>query len=284
MASYSKVKRRAFDIIENADQGDNVSKIFDGFILVLIVLNTLAIVLESVDALYSSFHLQFRIFEFLSVFVFTVEYIIRIWTSEFSFPSAKGKMGSVLKYLVSPMAIIDLLAILPFYLPMFVLVDLRFLRMFRISRLLRIFKLNRYTEALSLILDVVKAKKDELLAALFVMGFMIMISSTMIYYFETDVQPDVFPNIIASFWWSIATLTSVGYGDIYPITAMGKLFAGIIAILGIGLVALPTGIISSGFIAAVSKKEKDAEREATSVQMKCPHCGELIEHDHKEHE
>ena len=168
--------------------------------------------------------------------------------------------SSDLKYLVSPMAIIDLLAILPFYLPMFVLVDLRFLRMFRISRLLRIFKLNRYTEALSLILDVVKAKKDELLAALFVMGFMIMISSTMIYYFETDVQPDVFPNIIASFWWSIATLTSVGYGDIYPITTMGKIFAGIIAILGIGLVALPTGIISSGFIAAVSKKEKEIGR------------------------
>lgn len=281
MTSYSKVKSRAFEILENADQGDNVSKIFDGFILVLIVLNTVAIVLESVDTLFSSFHLQFRIFEFFSVFVFTVEYIIRIWTSEFSFPTAKGKMGSVLKYLVSPMAIIDLLAIMPFYLPMFVLVDLRFLRMFRISRLLRIFKLNRYTEALSLILGVVKAKKDELLAALFVMGFMIMISSTMIYYFETDVQPDVFPNIVASFWWSISTLTSVGYGDIYPVTAMGKLFASIIAILGIGLVALPTGIISSGFIAAVSKKEKDAKIDAEKVKEKCPHCGEYIDNDHK---
>jgi voltage-gated potassium channel len=284
MASYSKVKRRAFNIIETAEQGDKVSRFFDGFILMLIVLNTLAIVLESVDALYSSFHLQFKIFEFFSVFVFTIEYIIRIWTSEYSFPSAKGKMGSVMKYLTSPMAIIDLLAILPFYLPMFVLVDLRFLRMFRISRLLRIFKLNRYTKALSLIISVVRDKKDELMAAVFVMGFMIMISSTMMYYFESEVQPEAFPNIVASFWWSIATLTTVGYGDIYPITAIGKLFAGIIAILGIGLVALPTGIISSGFIAAVSKKEKDAEREAAYVQIKCPHCGELIEHDHKENE
>jgi voltage-gated potassium channel len=273
MVSYAKVKRRAFEIIEIAHQGDKISKYFDAFLLILIVLNTIAIVLESINALYATCNKQFRVFEIFSVSVFTIEYIMRIWTSDFSFPSSKGKIGSVFKYLKSPMAIIDLFAIMPFYLPMFILVDLRFLRMFRISRLLRILKLHRYTKALNLIIGVVRDKKDELLATVFVMGFMIMISSTMMYYFESVVQPEAFPNIVASFWWSIATLTTVGYGDIYPVTGVGKLFAGIIAVLGIGLVALPTGIISSGFIAAVSKNEKDGI---------CPHCGKLINHEHKE--
>ena len=145
--------------------------------------------------------------------------------------------------------------------------------MFRISKLLRILKINRYTSALGLIIGVVKDKKDELIATVFVMGFMIIISSTMMYYFESEVQPEAFPNIVASFWWSIATLTTVGYGDIYPVTAMGKLFASIIAILGIGLVALPTGIISSGFIEIITKKDNSKSK------IVCPHCGESIEHN-----
>lgn len=229
------------------------------------------IVLESFNSIYIKFSTPFKIFEIISVVIFSIEYVLRIWTSNFAFPSGLDKKDAIFRYVTSPMAIIDLLAILPFYLPMFIPFDLRFLRMFRVTRLLRILKVNRYTKALRLIVAVVKDKKDELLATVFVMCFMIMISSTMMYYFETEAQPEAFPNIVSSFWWSIATLTTVGYGDIYPITAVGKLFAGISAILGIGLVALPTGIISSGFIVAVTKKEK------REVDFVCPNCGEVIE-------
>lgn len=268
MSSYMRVKRRTYEIIEKAQNDDKASKCFDIGILVLIVANTISIVLESFNSLSAQYFTYFRVFEMLSVVVFSGEYFLRIWTSDIGYPSSKGRMSSALKYIFSTMALIDLFAILPFYLPMIIPVDLRFLRMFRVSRLLRILKINRYTKALGLIVSVVRDKKDELVATVFVMLFMIMISSTMMYYFETEVQPDAFPNIVASFWWSIATLTTVGYGDIYPITAIGKLFAGIIAVLGIGLVALPTGIISSGFISAISKHDKNYEK------LICPHCGE----------
>ncbi|GAU79922.1 ion transporter [Fusibacter sp. 3D3] len=273
MEKYSSVKSRTYEIIEKAQKGDKASKYFDSIILLLIISNTISIVLESFNSIYSLYYYQFRTFEIISVVIFTIEYALRIWTADLRYPSSKTKVGAIFKYMFSTMAMIDLFAILPFYLPMLIKVDLRFLRMFRISRLLRILKINRYTRALGLITGVVKEKKDELLATVFVMGFMIMISSTMMYYFESEVQPDSFPNIVASFWWSIATLTTVGYGDIYPITAMGKLFASIIAILGIGLVALPTGIISSGFIELITKK--DIEK----TTIICPHCGESIEHD-----
>lgn len=271
MSNYSKIKRRTYEIIEKDDANDKASHLFDLLILILIVTNTVAIVLESFKMLNIMYSAQFRIFEIFSVIVFSIEYILRIWTSDIGYPSQKGKCGSVFKYIFSMMAIIDLLAIIPFYLPMFFPVDLRFLRMFRISRLLRVFKINRYTKALSLIADVIKDKKDELLATVFVMGFVILITSTMMYYFETEVQPEAFPNIVASFWWSLSTLTPIGYVDFYPITNMGKIFAGVISILGIGLVALPTGIISSGFIAALNRQEKIDSR------MVCPHCGEDIE-------
>lgn len=267
MSRYSALKRRTYELIEKAQKGDRSSRSIDITILVLIILNTISIVLESFNALYATYYYQFKIFEIVSVLIFTVEYSMRIWTADLSFPSERGKLFSVCKYMFSFMALIDLLAILPFYLPMFIPVDLRFLRMFRISRLLRILKINRYTQALSLIMKVIKDKKDELIATVFVMGFMIMISATLMYYVETEVQPEAFPNIVASFWWAVATLTTVGYGDVYPITGVGKILASITAILGIGLVALPTGIISSGFIEAMREGEK---------RVICPHCGEKI--------
>lgn len=276
MDTYLRIKRRTYEIIEKAHNNDKQSKRFDMLILILIISNTVSIVLESFNSLSSMYETQFRIFEIFSVMVFSLEYILRIWTSDLSYPSKKGKVGSVFRYMFSTMALIDLFAILPFYLPMIIPVDLRFLRMFRISRLVRILKINRYTKALGLIISVIKDKKDELIATVFVMGFMIMISSTVMYYFETEVQPEAFPNIAASFWWSVATLTTVGYGDVYPITGIGKLFASIIAILGIGLVALPTGIISSGFISAISNKEK------VEMNITCPHCGKFIENNLKE--
>jgi voltage-gated potassium channel len=172
------------------------------------------------------------------------------------------------------MALIDLAAILPFYLPMFVIIDLRFLRILRLTRLLRILKINRYTESLDMIKVVLYQKKEELSVTMFITFLLLLLSSSIMYYVETDVQPDAFPNIIAAFWWGVATLTTVGYGDVYPITVIGKILSGIIALLGIGLVALPTGIISSGFMDQMSQKRKPKEEK--KKKSYCPYCGEKL--------
>lgn len=261
------MKKRIYEIIELAEEGDKLSKCFDISIIVLIVLNTLAIVLESYDSIQETYHVYFRVFEIISVVAFTIEYGLRIWTSDIKY-SGKSRFKARLSFMFTFMAIVDLLAILPFYLPMFIKIDLRFLRMVRITRLMRILKVNRYSKALSTIYKVVSRKKEELLATVFVMSFVIMISATLMYYFENNVQPESFPNIVASLWWAVATLTTVGYGDIYPVTFVGKILASIIAISGIGLVALPTGIISSGFVDQLSSKNQD---------NRCPHCHEIID-------
>lgn len=219
----------------------------------------------------------FRYFEIVSVILFTVEYLLRLWTSDIVFPNEKTKFKSLLKYMFSFMALVDLFAILPFYLPMIISIDLRFLRMFRLSRIFRILKINRYTKALSHISSVIKDKKDELSATIFILIFLVMISATLMYYVESEVQPYAYPNIISSFWWAIATLTTVGYGDVYPITVIGKIFASIISVLGIGLVALPTGIISSGFIESLSKKKADSCSQSNEKSPICPHCGKRFD-------
>lgn len=169
---------------------------------------------------------------------------------------------------------IDLFAILPFYLPMLIKMDLRFLRALRLTRFLRILKVNRYNDSLNLIWTVIKEKKSELVVTGFVTFLILLLASFTMYYIEGEKQPDQFPNILATFWWAIATLTTVGYGDVYPITGLGKLISGLIAILGIGLVALPTGLISAGFMSKIeNRKQNDSDDE------KCPHCGKNIKNE-----
>ncbi len=259
------MKERIYNVIEKADEGDRASKWFDNVILVLILLTVVAIVLESFDSIAKDYSMVFKVFEAVSVSIFSVEYVLRVWTADIQYPE-KSKLGARLRYMVSFMAIVDLIAILPFYIPMLLPVDLRVLRLLRMFRLFRVFKLNRYFIALNLIVTVMKKKKEELVATISIMLMLIVVSATLIYYMETDIQPEAFPNIVASFWWAIATLTTVGYGDVYPVTALGKLLASVIAVTGIGLVALPTGILSSGFMDAIKKDET----------VKCPHCGEDV--------
>ncbi len=260
------MKKRIFKIIEKAEDGDVSSKIFDNAILVLIVMTVISIILESFDSLSNSYSNVFFVFEVFTVTIFTIEYLLRVWTADLKY-EGKSKAISRVLYIFSFMALVDLFAILPFYLPMIIPFDLRFLRILRLTRIFRIFKLNRYSKALNLIAKVIRDKKEELLATISIMILIVLISSTLIYYAEHEIQPAGFPNIVASFWWAIATLTTVGYGDIYPVTGVGKVLSSIIAITGIGLVALPTGILSSGFMEEISRKRT----------IKCPKCG----HEHE---
>lgn len=256
-------KRRVYEIIEKAEDGDKVSRYFDIFILTMICLNILAIILESHESILNSYRVLFTQFEVFSVVIFTVEYSLRIWTAKEKFNDLRIS-NPYRKQLLSPLSIIDLLAILPFYLPMLLPIDLRFLRLFRITRFLRILKLNRYSKAFHLILRVLVKKKDVLLATIYIMGITVLSSAVFMYYVENKAQPENFSSITATLWWAIATLTTVGYGDVYPVTALGKFLATLIAIAGIGIVALPTGIISSGFV-----EEIDREPE----YITCEHCG-----------
>ena len=205
----------------------------------------------------------------ISVIIFTIEYFLRIWTAKLCFPKAKYPE---IKYVLSLMALIDLLAILPFYLPFIITCDLRFLRMLRLFRLLRIFKINRYNNAMTTIEKVIKNEKEKLISTIFIALVLLLFAASIMYYIENEAQPEKFPNIIAAVWWAIATLTTVGYGDVYPVTVLGKILSGFVVILGIGLIALPTGIISSGFINEVNRKKSKRIRV-------CPHCGKEIDEE-----
>ncbi|SHF16761.1 ion transporter [Alkalibacter saccharofermentans] len=249
------------------------SRIFSTFIVTLIILNVLAVILESFESLYQNHGRLFQWFEMISVIIFSIEYLMRMATVKCKYPGLSLSRG-LLKYIFSFMAMIDLLAILPFYLPLMIVLDLRFLRILRLVRIFRIFKLSRYTKSLQLLGRVLKNKKEDLIVTLFVMTILLVAASSLMYYLENPVQPEQFPNIIASFWWGIATLTTVGYGDVYPITVAGKLVSGLIAVLGIGLVALPTGIVSSGFLEEIQSNNKCSENYAK--YNFCPNCGRKL--------
>lgn len=271
---YSKAKKRTFEIIEKAQQGDVFSKIFDSFLVILIILNVVSVFLETFTI---PFFLKkiLNVFEVFSITVFTIEYVLRVWTATFIYPNVNPFLARI-KYIFSFMALIDLVSILPFYLPFVFNVDLRILRTLRLFRLLRIVKVNRYTYAIQKVLEVIKNKSTELISSIFVIFILMLISSVLMYSVESPVQPEVFKNGFSGLWWAVATFTTVGYGDIYPITDIGRFFSAIIALLGIGLVAVPTGIITSGFMEANSNEEtaKDSLEEQKHF---CPYCGKNID-------
>lgn len=244
----------------------NLNSTFQKFIYTLIILNVISLILASYKEIYTNNILFFENFELFSVVMFSAEYILRFWTADLDIEKGTT-LSKRLKFSLSTYGIIDLLAILPFYLPLLFPFDLRVLRILRLFRLLRIFKLGRLSKSLQTITGVLKESKSELSITLFVAFILMILSSTLMYYVENEAQPDKFENIGQSLWWSVATLTTVGYGDIYPITGLGKILNSIIALIGIGFVALPTGILSSAFISKM-QSEKESKK-----KCKCPNCG-----------
>lgn len=267
MINYKTIKSLTLKIINADDENYLPSKIFDILIIIMIAISMISIILSTFDSIPKQITILNKYLEYITIFVFSIEYVLRIWTSDILYNC--GKIKSRIKFICSFMAIIDLLSILPFYLT-FIDLDLRLLRMLRLTRMLRIFKLNRYTTALNTVSNVLKNKKDQLISSMFVVIVLMMISSILMYYCEHDVQPKVFDNAFSGFWWAIATLTTVGYGDIYPITTLGKILSAFLALLGIGLVAVPTGIISAGFSEQIEETNNDEKYKY------CPHCGKKI--------
>lgn len=260
------IRKRLWEIVEVAKPNDLTSTVFDGLILALIFLNIAAVILESVDVFAQSFHLAFEVFEIFSVVVFTLEYLARLWSCVEN-PRYKKPVQGRLRFILTPLALIDLIAVLPFYLS-FLQFDLRVIRLLRLFRIFRLAKLTRYSSSVRLFGRIFKDKKEELLLTFMLMVGLIVLVSSLMYYAEHEAQPDKFPDIPSTMWWSVVTLTTVGYGDIYPITTLGKVFAGISAILGIGMFALPTGILGASFVEEIQKQK--AGRKC------CPHCGEEL--------
>tara|TARA_B100000686_G_C16756520_1_gene955873 strand:- start:424 stop:1575 length:1152 start_codon:yes stop_codon:yes gene_type:complete len=241
------------NILEVSENGDVYSRIIDYSLIGLITLNVLAIIVESIDAVAANYQPMFDIFELVSVMVFTAEYLLRVWVCIDNADSKfRGSFWGRLRYIVTPMALIDLVVILPFYLSFAIGIDLRVLR---ILRLLRILKLTRYSGAWALFAAVLYGQRRTLYMAGFLMLIMLVLSASLMYLIEHDAQPQAFADIPSAMWWSLVTLTTVGYGDVTPVTVGGKILGGFVTILGLGMYALPAAILASGFMQELSKRQ-----------------------------
>ena len=242
-----KIKKRVFEIIQIGKKDDFASKLFDIFIAVIITLNILVLFLETFSELDTFYPVLHRI-ELITILIFCVEYLLRIWTADYLYPD-KTKGKAVLKFLLSYDGVIDLLTILPF----FFLSGFVAFRMLRVVRIFNLFRINTQYDSFNVITTVLNDKKNQILSSVFIILVLMLSSSLCMYGAEHEVQPDQFKNAFSGIWWSVSTLLTVGYGDIYPVTTLGKAMAIIIGFLGVGVVAIPTGIISAGFVEQYTK-------------------------------
>ncbi|HYF70372.1 MAG TPA: ion transporter [Ohtaekwangia sp.] len=261
------LRRRLYLTLEPNEKGGTLERIFEFSLITIIVLNIVAIVLDTEVSLRKEYNHFFDAFEVFSLVFFSLEYVARVY-SIVENPKFKHPVKGRLRYMKSPMAIIDLLAVLPFYVK-FTSVSLTFLRVFRLMSLFRVFKIARYLHALKIFKRVLRDRKEQLVLSFIFILFVLVIISFVMFYAEHDAQPEKFSSIPATMWWGIATLTTVGYGDIVPITTLGRFLGGVFAIAGVGLLALPAGILSSGFFEMLHQKQ-------SSISTKCPHCGKEI--------
>lgn len=236
------------------------SRVVSRLLAALIVLSVGGLVLQTLPALPPSARAWLAFVEFSTIIVFSLEYAVRIWAAGVN-PKFAG-LGGRLRYMLTPMALLDLAAIAPAY-SSGLTTDLRFLRLPRLLRLLRLAKLSRYSPALGILGKVLYRKRAELTVVATAAALVLIAGATVMYLLELSSQPEQFSSIPASMWWTVITLTTVGYGDVYPITTGGKIVASLIATLGIGLFALPTAILGSAFLEELSAKEP----------LQCPHCG-----------
>jgi len=249
----TKLRNRVHDILEVSENDGLFYRIIDFGLIGLITLNVFAIIIESIDAIAVAYQPHFQMFELVSVAIFTAEYVLRVWICVDDVDGKyRGNLKGRLRYMASPLALVDLIVILPFYLSFIVGIDLRVLR---ILRLLRILKLTRYSGAWALFAAVLYGQRRTLYMSGFLMIIMLVLSASLMYLIEHDAQPVAFADIPSAMWWSLVTLTTVGYGDITPVTILGKVLGGFVTILGLGMYALPAAILASGFMQELSKRQ-----------------------------
>lgn len=260
--SSSSFRDRVHELVSLEHNADRASRTFNYVLASLIVTNIAATLAATVPEVQTRHHDELRVFNSVSIVLFTLEYVARVWSSA---PTLLGRM----RFAARPMPIIDLLAILPWYLPPLG-VDFRVLRSFRLLRVIRLLDLGGYASAHRVLRQMLRSCRYELAMTLNLAAALVLISSSAIYYVERTAQPEHFGSIPASMWWAVVTLTTVGYGDVYPITPLGRTVGSIIATLGIGLFALPTAILGGAFMDALRRRRE----EAASEGERCPHCGQ----------
>ncbi|MEO5945922.1 MAG: ion transporter [Chitinophagaceae bacterium] len=291
---YKATKKKVHGLLHPEIVGDERwDKIINVFIIVLIILNVLAVMLETVPSLHDEYYEKrfFHYFDLVSVIIFTVEYVLRVWSSNHD-PRYKHSIWGRIKYMLSPAALIDVLAILPFYLHAIVGFDLRVLRILRLMRFFRLFRLTSYMKSVHMISNVFKKRANELVLSFILVIFLVIIASCAIYFAEHDPQMQAeqqltsgqqqqpntpreeqpeeiskFTSIPATVWWAVVTLTTTGYGDMIPVTPLGKAMAVVIMLTGVAFFALPAGIITAGFL-------EEFRITRTKKTHKCPSCGE----------
>jgi voltage-gated potassium channel len=310
---YLRLRRRVYHMLGGEGHNDPLVKLVDYALVSLITINCIFSVLESVEDLAVVHGHIFHAFDHLSVIVFSIEYGLRVWTSvEFSQPRFHHPVYGRLHFIFTPMAIVDLVAIVPFYLGFFFEVDLRAMR---VLRLLRVFKLTRYSQGMVIMIDVLRQEARSIVSMLFVFLVILVFVSSLMYMLEHPTQPHVFSDIPSAMWWAVVTMTTLGYGDMVPSTVLGRVLGGCTAIIGVGMIALPAGVLASGFseqlrqrrevyletidkvmhdgrVTAREKRRLDETRVALGLspeeaarileygvkggQIHCPHCGERI--------
>ena len=255
MAAREKsVKKRIYDIIQIGNVGDWPSRLFDIFITVVILVSVTAAILSTYSEL-SRYEGILDAIELVTVIIFTVEYVLRLWTADVMYPGKSGLMAR-LTFVFSITGIVDFLTFFPYYLPIVFPAGIVAFRVFRVIRIFRLFKINSRYDAFNVIIDVLKEKRKQIFSSVIMVLILMVASSLCMYSMEHEAQPDKFKNAFSGIWWSTSTLLTIGYGDIYPVTVGGKIMAIVISFLGVGMVAIPTGIISAGFVESYTKINK----------------------------
>ena len=257
-SKWEKRRKRLAGIVEIGSSDGSVSRGYDVLGTLVIIINLIVSVLMTFTSVEQQYGEILLLIERITVIFFSIDYVLRLWTAKYIF-DADTEYGAMRKYMLSFSGIVDLLSFLPYFLPIFFPSGAVAFRIFRIIRIFRLFRINAYYDSLYVITEVIVGKRQQLMSSVFIILILMLASSLCMYSLENKAQPDVFQNAFSGIWWSVSTLLTVGYGDIYPITFLGKVFGIFISFLGVGIVAIPTGIISAGFVEQYNRIKQISE-------------------------